>query len=124
MKYAKYLAPVFLSLLLTVGAFAADKNQGKITVSQTISLNGAQLAPGSYKVQWDGSGPDVQVRFVRDGKDVVTAPAKLVTKEKPAPYDSVIVKSSGAGTNSLEEIDFRNQKLALTFSPAQSSTGN
>jgi type 1 fimbria pilin len=124
MKYAKYLAPAFLSLLLAVGAFAADKNQGKITVSQTVTVNGTQLAPGSYKLQWDGSGPDVQVKFVRDGKDVVTAPAKLVTKEAAAPYDSVIVKSSGADSKTLEEINFRNQKLALTFSPAQNSTGN
>jgi hypothetical protein len=124
MKYAKYLGPVFLSLLLAVGALAADKNQGKITVSQTVTLNGGHLAPGNYKVQWDGSGPEVQVKFIRDGKDVLTAPAKLVTKETPAPYDSVIVRTSGADTKTLEEINFRNQKLALTFSPAQNSSGN
>ena len=124
MKYSKYLAAISLFALLTVGAFAADKNQGKITISQAATVAGTQLAPGSYKLQWEGTGPEVQVKFLRDGKAVVTAPAKLVSKETLPPYDSVILKPSGAESRAIEEINFRNQKQALSFSSNQTSTGN
>ena len=76
-------------------------------------VNGTQLKPGDYKVEWDGTGPDVQVSFLQGKKVVATVPAKVVELKTPAQNNSAIVNNSIDGKPSLEGVHFAGKTTAL-----------
>ena len=55
-----------LALLLATSAFAANK--GSLSVQEPVTINGTQLKPGDYKVQWDGNGPSVELSITQGKK--------------------------------------------------------
>ncbi|MGC1649586.1 MAG: hypothetical protein WA741_27490 [Candidatus Sulfotelmatobacter sp.] len=103
-----------LALLWPLSALARDKNQHSVDFDDTSRVGSTQLKPGSYTIEWQGTGPTVQVHFLKDGKTVATAPATLQTN-KQVTQDDVVVGKSSANTKALEEIDFSRQKEALVF---------
>ena len=111
MKYGALLAVVTLSLSL--GLFARDKNEGKFTLGDSVQVGSTQLKAGDYKATWDGTGPDLQVKILQGKNVIATAPAKLV--DGPSGQDSVTVDDS---SKSLQEIHFGSQHKSLVFSPA------
>ena len=72
MKFATVtkLAVLSLALMLASSAFAASK--ATLHVNNTLNVNGTNLKPGDYKLQWEGSGPDVEVSILQ-GKNVVAS---------------------------------------------------
>jgi len=116
MKHPKVLALLStLALLFPFCAFGRDKNQHSVNIGDTVRVGSTQLKPGNYKVEWQGTGPAVQVRFLKDGKTVATAPATLQSNDKQVTQDDVVVDRTSANTKALEEIDFAHQKEALVF---------
>src|SRR5215469_15184877 len=100
-----------LALLLATSAFAANK--GSLQVQEPINVNGTKLAPGDYKVQWDGAGPNVEMSILK-GKNVVTkVPAHIVDLGAASPSDAAVVKNNGDGTKSLSEVRLNGRKFAL-----------
>src|SRR5262245_47055362 len=98
MKLGRYLAVVFFAAaLLAPVARAADKNQGNVTLASTAQLGGQQIKPGDYKVEWEGSGPAVEVRLLQGKKVVATSTANLVQASAPAASDQVIVRVQDSG---------------------------
>src|SRR6201987_5941822 len=90
-----------LALLLATSAFAANK--GSLQVQEPINVNGTKLAPGEYKVQWDGTGPNVEMSILK-GKNVVTkVPAHVVDVGAASPSDAAVGKNNGDGTKSVSE---------------------
>src|SRR6266853_4419013 len=79
MKVSRNLFSVTLtSLLLTTTAFAAPASKGTLKLFEPVTVQGKQLAPGKYTVEWNGEGPNVQLN-IADGKNSVTAiPARIV----------------------------------------------
>jgi hypothetical protein len=100
-----------LALLLATSAFAANK--GSLTVQEPISVNGTQLKPGDYKVQWDGSGPSVELSITQGKKVIAKVPAHMVTLDTPAQNDATVVKNNGDGTKSLSEVRLSGKKFAF-----------
>jgi len=46
-----------LALLLATSPFGANKgNKGSIELDKSTTVSGHQLAPGQYKLTWDGTG--------------------------------------------------------------------
>jgi hypothetical protein len=120
MKFAKYAALVALAtFVLSLGAFAKDKNEGKFTLSEPAQVGSTQLKPGDYKATWEGSGSDVQVK-IQQGKNVVaTSSAKLVSK--PNGTDAVTLGNANGSTKTLDEVDFSKTKQALVFSSSETA---
>ena len=119
MKQVKYTALLcMLALLFTVSAFARDKNQHSVDIPDPVRVGDTQLKPGSYLVEWQGAGPEIQVNFVRDGKTVATAPGTLKTNDAHVVQDDVVINTTGANTKTLEEIDFAHNKESLVFEPS------
>jgi hypothetical protein len=103
MKFGKYVAIVAVLVSLSLSAFAKEKNETHVTLSGKVQVGSTELQPGDYKLQWDGNGPDVQVKIVK-GKDVVaTVPAKL--RQGPRGMDAVTISGDDNGKK-LEEVDF------------------
>ena len=113
MKFVKQVAVfVLVALSLTLGALAANKNEGKFTLSDSVQLGSTQLKAGDYKATWEGSGADVQVKILQ-GKDVVaTVPAKL--EDRQSRQSSVAINNSN-GTKTLQEVEFGGLGKALVF---------
>ena len=121
MKSGKYIAVVaVLASGLSLSAFAKDKNETRITLSHSVQVGMTQLKPGDYKLQWDGSGSNVQVKFLK-GKDVVaTVPAKLKQARNPQGNDA-IETSDASNVPALEKIDFAHGKQSLDFTESTAS---
>lgn len=67
-------------LMLTSTAFASSK---EITFAYPTMVGNVVLKPGVYQVAWTGAGPVVEVSFIKGGKTVATAPARLVLEKNP-----------------------------------------
>jgi|SRR5580698_1174271 hypothetical protein len=113
LKYAALLST--LTLMCTMSALARDKNQHSVEISDSVQVGGTQLSPGSYKLEWQGAGPEIQVNFVRDGKTVATVPGTLKTNDAHVVQDDVVIGTNSANTKMLEEVDFAHSKEALIF---------
>jgi hypothetical protein len=116
MKSIKYAALLsMLALLSSVSALARDKNQHSVEIPDSVEVGDTQLQPGSYQVQWQGAGPEIQVNFVRDGKTVATVPGTLKTNDAHVTQDEIVTNTTSANTRTLKEIDFSRNKESLVF---------
>jgi hypothetical protein len=100
-----------LALLLATSAFAANK--GSLSVQEPVTVNGTRLAPGDYKVAWDGTGPSVELSITQGKKVVAKVPARMVTLENPSQTDAAVVRNNGDGTRSLSEVRLSGKKFAF-----------
>jgi hypothetical protein len=115
MKYLQCLIGLStLTLLFPIGALARD-NAHSVEIPAVVQIGSAQLKPGSYKVEWQGTGPEVQVSFQLKGKTVLTVPGTLKTNDDQVTRDAIMTDTTSAGTSMLKEIDFAHQKAALVF---------
>jgi hypothetical protein len=111
-KYSQYLSILStLALLFPLGALARDSKHS-VEIYDAVQVGSAQLKPGSYKVEWEGTGPVVQVSFELNGETVVRVPATLKTNQ--ATQDD-LVEGASSDARVLKEIDFGHQKVALVF---------
>jgi hypothetical protein len=118
MMFGKYVAIVaVVASSVSLNAFAKDKNDTRVTFAEKVQIGASQLAPGDYKLQWDGNGPDVQVKVVK-GKDVVaTVPARLLANKSTQLGDAITIRTN-AEVNQLDEVDFAGGRQSLIFGEA------
>ena len=100
-----------LALLLATTAFAANK--GSLSVQEPVTVNGTRLAPGDYKVQWDGAGPSVELSITQGKKVIAKVPAHMVNLDTPSQGDAAVIKNNGDGTRSLSEVRLSGKKFSL-----------
>jgi hypothetical protein len=117
MKTFYFAAVLSLTCLLGFGgsAYAARNNAHSVDISDAVQIGGTNLKPGNYKVEWQGTGPAVQVSFQQNGKTVVTVPGTLKTNDDQVIQDAIVTEATGAGASTLKEIDFHHLKQALVF---------
>jgi hypothetical protein len=100
----------------TVSFAAAQKNEGKFTLTEPATIGSTDLRPGDYKAQWQTqNGNDVKVDIIQHGKVVATTQGQLKTLQTPAPYDAVVTKDNGNSAKAIDEIDFNNRTQALVL---------
>ena len=121
MKFATISKSVVLGLavLLASSAFAASK--ANLTLQNPTSINGTKLKAGEYKLEWDGTGPSVEVSIVQGKNVLAKVPAKIVDLNTAAPNDAAVVKMNGDGTSTLSGARFQGKKYALEI--GESSDG-
>ena len=100
-----------LALLLASSAFAATK--AELTLQNPTIVNGAKLKPGEYKLQWEGSGPNVEVSIMQGKTVVAKVPAKLVDLKTPSQNNAALVRNNDDGTSTLAGARFEGKKFAL-----------
>jgi hypothetical protein len=101
---------VGLALLLTSSAFAASK--ANFTLNSDASVNGTKLKAGDYKLEWDGSGPNVELSILKGKKVVAKVPAKVVDLDRASTNDAAVLKQNG-GDSTLAGVRFQGKKYAL-----------
>jgi autotransporter adhesin len=124
MKTGSYIAIVaVLASGLSLSAFAKDKNETKISLSDSVQVGTTGLKPGDYTLQWEGNGPDVQVKVLKGKNVVATAPAKLA-QGGSAHADAITIRTV-SNVKTLDQIDFAGGKRSLVFEATgtQSASG-
>ena len=124
MKLSRNLFNVTLgSLLLATSAFAAPASEGTLKLFEPVTVQGKQLAPGKYTVEWNGDGPNVQLN-IADGKNAVTAvPARIVPvspKNQTSGYSS---EKQQDGRSELTNIFFEGKAYQLQIGCEAASQG-
>jgi hypothetical protein len=109
------------ALLLGSGAVAGENNKGALHLWDKVSLEGKVLAPGTYKVEWQGSGPSVQVTLVKDKETVATFSGHLSDKATANRTDGYSTDKAVDGTQSLTSIYFGGKKYILEVEQKQAS---
>jgi hypothetical protein len=105
-----------LALLLASSAFAATK--ASLNLQHPTIVNGTKLKAGDYKLEWDGSGPNVEVSIIQ-GKNVLTkVPAKVVDLSSPSQNNAAVVTLNGDGTSTLSGARFEGKRFALELGDA------
>jgi hypothetical protein len=112
---------VFAMLALPALAFAADKKSASVQITQPVTVAGTQIAPGNYRLVWEGNGPDVTVTFLEGKKTVATAPAKLVNTAS-SQQDAIETFTTADKTQLLRAVDFKS--LTLQFQTPVAADGN
>jgi hypothetical protein len=101
-----------VAVLLASSAFAANK--GSFQVRERVEVNGQQLAPGEYQLRWDGTGADVEVRFMQGKKEVAKTSAKVVSLDQASDYDSAVIDRA-SGKAAVSQVRFAGKKFALAI---------
>jgi len=105
-----------LALLLASSAFAATK--GSMQLSSSAVLNGTTLKPGEYKVQWEGSGPNVEVSILKGKSVVAKTQAHIVQLQAASTNDAALIHQDGSGAGTLTGLRFEGKKFALELAGA------
>jgi len=126
MKAHNLLKGSLLALTLLLAATAFAVNKGSLELNNPASVGGKHLAPGTYTVQWDGNGPDVQLNILKGNKVVVTTPAHVANVDRSPDHNEAIINLNSDGTRSLAEIRLSGKKYVLEIGEAMggSSSGN
>jgi hypothetical protein len=124
MKFATVSKSVILGLavLLASSAFAATK--ATLALTSPAVVNGTKLNAGEYKVQWDGTGPNVEVSILKGKNVVAKTTAKLVDLNSPAPNSAAVTSKTSDGSNALTGIRFEGKKYALEIGDGMDGAGS
>ena len=118
MKTGKYIAIVaVLASGLSLSAVAKDKNETRISLSDSVQVGTTGLKPGDYTLQWEGNGPQVQVKVLKGKNLVATVPAKLEQGTSGRSADAITLRTV-SNVKTLDEVDFAGGKRSLVFSDA------
>ena len=88
-------------------------HESQFDVAESNGVNGAKLKAGDYKLQWDGTGPNVEVSIMQGKTVVAKVPAKVVDLSSPAQNNAAVVKHNNDGTSTLAGARFEGKKFAL-----------
>ncbi|HWY20577.1 MAG TPA: hypothetical protein VNX26_05105 [Candidatus Acidoferrum sp.] len=118
MKFATFSKSLLmgLALLLASSAFAATK--ASLQLSNSVTVNGTQLKPGDYKLQWEGDGPNVELSIMQGKNVIAKASAHLVALDRPAAQDAAVTRKNASGPSSLTGLRFQGKKFALELAEA------
>lgn len=109
-----------LSLVLASSAFAAG-NKANLHLNDATTVNGTTLKAGDYKLEWDGSGPNVDLNIVQGKNVIAKVPAKVVDLSTPAANSAAVVTKNSDGTKTLAGARFEGKKFAIEL--GESSDG-
>lgn len=120
MKFATIskFAVLGLAVLLASSALAATK--ANLHLNSPTQINGTTLKAGDYKLEWDGTGPNVDLS-IKQGKNVVAkVPAQLVDLSSPAGSDASVIERNDNGPSTLKGVRFEGKKYAIELGESNS----
>ncbi len=103
-----------LGLLCAIPAIASSKGTMTCQLDGPALLAGETLAPGQYEVSWRSHSPEVDITFVRNGKQF-EAHGRLVERDSAPPYDSVLLDKDASGHDVVKEIRMHGKKTAIVI---------
>jgi hypothetical protein len=110
------------SLLFSASVFAGNGNKKSLHFSESVTIEGKQLAPGDYKFEWSGTGPDVKVDILKGKETVASVSAHVVSIANKNVQDGYSATAEKDGTRSLNTLFFAGDKYDLQVGSASAAT--
>jgi hypothetical protein len=110
------------SLLFSASAFAGNGSKKTLHFDTSVTVEGKSLAPGEYKFEWSGTGPDVKVNIIKGKETVASVSAKVVTAPVPNKQSGYSAAAGKDGSPSLTTLFFSGDKYDLQIGDATSAT--
>jgi hypothetical protein len=112
-RFATVSKSLFMGLALLVATSAFAGTKGSVQLHYLTNVNGTKLKPGEYKLEWEGTGSNVEVSII-NGKNVVAkVPARVVDLSAPSENTAAVVKHNDDGSTDLEGVRFAGKKYSL-----------
>jgi hypothetical protein len=118
MKFATVTKSLVVGLALTLASSAFAASKANLTLNNPTNINGTKLKAGDYKLEWDGSGPNVEVSIVQGKKVIAKVPAKVVDLNQSSANNAALLKQNSDGTTTLAGARFLGKKFALELGEA------
>ncbi len=118
MKFATASKSVVLGLALLLASSAFAGTKVSLLLGSPVTVNGTTLKPGDYKVQWEGTGPNVELSFLQGKNVVAKTPAHVVELQTPSPQDEELTIKNDSGPDSLVGLRFQGRKFELDLGEA------
>ena len=118
MKFATVTKSLVVGLALTLASSAFAASKANLTLNNPTSINGTKLKAGDYKLEWDGSGPNVEVSIMQGKKVITKVTAKVVDLNQSSANDAALLKQNSDGTTTLAGARFQGKKFALELGEA------
>jgi len=116
MKFAIVSKSLVVGLALLMASSAVAATKASLSLQSPVTVNGTTLKPGDYKLEWDGSGPNVELSIMQGKMVLAKVPAKVVDLDSKADNTAAVVRSNDDGTKSLAGARFEGKKFALEIS--------
>ena len=113
MKSAKLFTGMLLSVVMLVAATAFAGDKVTLETQRAMTVNGNQLPAGKYTVTWEGSGPNVELKFTKGKNVVATVPVQVVSLKNAGPGS--IMTRMQADSVALTRIQPDGKKFALAI---------
>jgi hypothetical protein len=114
MKASRLSTILFGALFIcSIPTLAGDTFKKSVDINDTVTVQGVTLQPGTYKFQWSGPGPDVQLTILRNNDTVATVPAHIVSENVSNNQSGYGIESATDGSKRLTEVFFSGQKYDL-----------
>jgi len=124
-RLSSMLTSVFAAAaLFALPAFAGNTVKKSLDIHETVSVQGTQLRPGSYKFEWSGAGPEVQVSIFHNGDKMTTVPGHLVQESASNDQTGYGLKPGPNGEKDLSEIFFSGEKYDLQLQPGGNTSNS
>ena len=121
MKFATVSKSLMLGLALLLASSALAATKATLQLSNPTIVNGTKLKPGEYRVEWEGTGPSVELS-IKQGRNVIAkVPARVVDLNSASANDAAVVRTNGDGTSSLTGVRFQGKKMALELGDSSDS---
>ena len=113
-----------VALLCSIPTFADNTVKKSLQINETITVGAVQLAPGSYRVEWNEPGPNVEVKIMQNGETVATVPAHMVQENTSNEQDGYGTKPglNGDKYQRLSELFFHGEKYDLQLDQGSHSS--
>src|ERR1035437_3197246 len=105
----RFAAFASMLVLFAAPAFGAGNKSQTVIIPENVQVGSTQLAAGTYKLAFTGTGSDVQVTLTQAGKTVITFAAKAVEQKNNPGVDLI----TNAGVTTLEAINLDKVSLQL-----------
>jgi hypothetical protein len=94
MKSRRLYSSLMLSAVLLLAATALAAEKETVETRETVTVNGNQLPAGKYTVTWEGSGPTVELKFLKGKNVMATVPAQVANLKTASPGGIVTTKEN------------------------------
>jgi len=98
MKRAGRVTYALMSFAMLFATTACTANRGSLYVQSMTMAGKTQLPAGEYTVQWEGAGPDVELKIKLHNRVKATVPAKVTPLDQPLREDAAVLNTDGNGS--------------------------
>ena len=114
MKVSSLIAALALGASLMFASSALASDHGNLQLFQNVTVNGIQLKPGQYKLEWNGASKDTHVKIFK-GHDLLASARAQIVPSASQEQDGYTMRKVKGGQEDLTGVFFSGKDWTLHF---------